>query len=177
VGEAFLRGVLDPADPAQLSGVLPRIREWDGWCGLDRNGDNWSITDGRYLATKFDAGARINIAASVGLLKVDLIDSGFSFSLDLANKNVLPATTGLPGAHSAPAQPTDKACAWLADADRRRASLLHPRHLCGRRQCHHFQAPISARPAPAAASVAHLPRCVRYQIRHRLSERRLQRQP
>ena len=64
VGEAFLRGVLDPADPLQISGVLPRIREWDGWCGLDRNGDNWSITDGRYLATKFDAGARINIAAA-----------------------------------------------------------------------------------------------------------------
>jgi hypothetical protein len=83
--EEFLRGVLDPADPARVTGALPRVREWGGWCELRRLPTTWTVADGRY------AGKGIGAAAAIGsgALNVRLDDVGFSFSLALTGKNFL----------------------------------------------------------------------------------------
>jgi hypothetical protein len=88
--EDFLHGVLDPADADMTSKSLPRAREWDGWCILKKNGPGWTVLDGLYLAKAHSgAGALMKISAAAGKLAVDLIDSGFSFTLTLAGKNFL----------------------------------------------------------------------------------------
>lgn len=85
VEEKWLRGELDPADPQQVSGVLPRIREWDGWCRLEGGSGNWRVADGR------DAGKTLGSAAVMdeGRLTVQPADAGYSFSLALDGKTFL----------------------------------------------------------------------------------------
>jgi hypothetical protein len=94
VDEEFLRGVLDPSDPDTVSGALPRVREWDGWCALSNEGGTWGA-QGSYRGTRFGPDMRtapgrgITLALAGETLKLDL-DSGFSFSLDFAGKSFLP---------------------------------------------------------------------------------------
>jgi hypothetical protein len=79
VAEEFLRGVLDPVDSEQASGILPRIREWDGWCRLEGGNGAWAVTGGR------DAGGVIGKGASIagGTLQIQVAAGGFQFSLAL----------------------------------------------------------------------------------------------
>ncbi len=83
--EALRRGVLDPADPVAAGAAFPRVREWDGWCQLDRTGTAWAVTSGRY------AKVPLGVFASMegGRLKVLLDDIGITFSLVLADRQFL----------------------------------------------------------------------------------------
>ena len=132
--EEFLRGVLDPADPAQVSGVLPRIREWDGWCELQRTGTTWSVGGGRH------AGKPLGTAAGVSAdtLSVQFAETGFAFSLTLAGKNFLAGDYWLALVREACARAQARAGDRRAAA-RRRASLLHPRGRQRGRRRHHLQ--------------------------------------
>jgi Tectonin domain len=84
--EDALRGVLDPDDAAALAGVLPRVREWDGWCELQLAGKAWRLGRRRH------AGRDLGAAAAVkgGALTVRLDDLGLTFTLTLAGKSFLP---------------------------------------------------------------------------------------
>jgi len=90
-GTPQLRGVLDPesraTDPIEtdlIIPVLPRVREWDGWCALQRDGDTWELVEGRSAGTGL-ADAAVSIDG--GEVTVDLEDK--RFTLDLAGRTVL----------------------------------------------------------------------------------------
>jgi hypothetical protein len=86
VAEEFLRGVLDPADSEQASAILPRIREWDGWCRLEGGSGAWTVAGGR------DAGGPLGKGASIatGTLQVQVAAGGFAFTLALDGNTFLP---------------------------------------------------------------------------------------
>jgi hypothetical protein len=89
--EEFLRGVLDPADPTPISGALPRIREWDGWCELTRAAAGWNVARARYRGAAL-AGATVTPATTQAprdTLNVKLDDTGVAFSLVLTGKTFL----------------------------------------------------------------------------------------
>lgn len=105
VAEDFLRGVLvDSVDLAPISAVLPRIREWDGWCELQLFGNAWRVIGGHYAGK-----ALASASVSGGIVRVQLNDTGFSFSLTLAGKNFLAGDYWLALVRArAPVEPVDK---------------------------------------------------------------------
>lgn len=84
VDEKLLRGILDPADAKTTGAMLPRVREWDGWCRLDLSGA-WSISDGRYAGKPLGTA----VAVSGNALSAKLDDIGITFTLQLGDKDIL----------------------------------------------------------------------------------------
>ena len=84
-----LAGLLDPETPANVMTALPRIREWDGWCELQLEGDTWTFAAGRHGGRSFNQPGSTVRQANIedGRLRLTIIDK--EITLPLADQRFL----------------------------------------------------------------------------------------